>query len=45
VKLSERCALAEVRVRLCKLMSDKIVLILTEVQVKHMSRARCAQAE
>jgi hypothetical protein len=28
-----------------KLRRDTIILILPEVQVKHMSRARCAQAE
>jgi hypothetical protein len=37
--------LTEVRVCLCKLRRDNIVLILTEVQVKHRSRARCVQAE
>jgi hypothetical protein len=45
VKLSARCALIEVRVRLCKLRRDNIVLILVEVQVKHRSRAKCALAE
>jgi hypothetical protein len=45
VKLSARCALTEVRVHLCKLRRDNIVLILAEVQVKHRSRARSAQAE
>jgi hypothetical protein len=45
VKLFARCALTEVRVRLCKLRRDNIVLILAEVQVKHRSRARSAQAE
>jgi hypothetical protein len=45
VKLSARCALTEVIVRLCKLRRDNIVLILVEVQVKHMSRARSVQAE
>jgi hypothetical protein len=45
VKLSARCALTEVRVRLCKLRRDNLVLILAEVQVKHRSHARSAQAE
>jgi hypothetical protein len=45
VKLSARCALTEVRVHLCKLRRDNIVLILTEVQVKNKSRARSAQVE
>jgi hypothetical protein len=40
-----RCALIELRVRLCKLRRDNIVLILVEVQVKHRSHARCAQAK
>jgi hypothetical protein len=42
VKLSARCALTEARVHLCKLRRDNIFLILVEVQVKHMSRARSA---
>jgi hypothetical protein len=45
VKLSARCALTEVRVRLCKLRRDNTVLILAEVQVKHRSHAKCALAE
>jgi hypothetical protein len=45
MKLSARCALIEVRVRLCKLRRDNIVLIHAEVQVKHRSRAKCAQVE
>jgi hypothetical protein len=45
VKLSARCALTEVRVRLCKLKRDKIVLILAKVQVRHISYGRSAQAE
>jgi hypothetical protein len=42
VKLFARCALIEVRVRLCNLKRDNIVLILIEVEVKHRSHARCA---
>jgi hypothetical protein len=45
VKLSARCALTEVKVRLCKLRRDSIVLILAGVQDKHRSRAKCALAE
>jgi hypothetical protein len=45
VKLSARCTLVEVRVHLWKLRRDNIVLILIEVQVKNMIRARSAQAE
>jgi hypothetical protein len=42
VKLSARCALTEVRVRLYNLRRDNIVLILAGVKVNHRSRARSA---
>jgi hypothetical protein len=45
MKFSARCALTEVRVHLCKLRRDNIALILLEVQVKHRSCARSAEAE
>ena len=45
VKLSARCALTKVRVRLYKLRRGNLVHILTEVQVKHRSHARGAPVE
>jgi hypothetical protein len=45
VKLSTRCALTEVRVHICKLRRDNLVLILIEVKVEHRSHARSMQAK
>jgi hypothetical protein len=45
VKLSTRCVLTEVKVHLCKLRRDNIVLIIAKVKVKHRSRVRSGQAE
>jgi hypothetical protein len=41
-KLSARCALTEVRVHLCKLRRDNIVLIRAKVKVRQRRRAKCA---
>jgi hypothetical protein len=42
--VSARCVLTGFRVYLLKLRRDVVVLIPVEVQDKHRSRARCAQA-
>jgi hypothetical protein len=45
VKLFARCALIEVKVHLCKLRRDNIVIILAEVKVRHKIRARSVNTE